>query len=204
MPTSNCCDLVSNFTVSLTGCILSVNTSSRAEFMKLCEEEVLTGPVIGTLSMTAHATDSVYVGCPANAGVTIPWISKYDCDNDIVHFLFGGEGTSHITGDVGTLATQRYSANRRYKSINANSGGGPAALVQNICREEGYGLTYNGLPIAFDTSNESTLSRSSFVPDLGAVNDIIYLQSFNLELIPGNFPTASYSYVFVVGSDSCS
>ena len=203
---SVCCDVVSTFEVDLDGCIISVNTSSRSEFMKLCETEVVTGPVIGSLNMTAYVAEETYVGCQAGAGVSIPWISKYDCDSDksngTTHFLFGGEGNSYITGTPPTnLVTQHYASDRRYLSINANAGSGPSSLVQKACRQEGYGLTYTDGPISFDTSKEGTLSRPSFIAGLGAVDDTIYLQSFSIEFTPGGIPTASYSFVFAIGGD---
>lgn len=203
---TDCCCLAGNFQINLDGCIISLNTSSKAQFMQLCDTDVITGPVVGNLSMTAYANDQAHRGCPAGAGVSIPWLSKFDCDNDdIIYYIFGGEGTSFTTGEVGSYASKHYSANVSYYSVNANAGAGPATFCQQVCREEGYGLTYTGDPIDFDTSVEDTMiiKASDILSGLGALNDTLYLQSFNIDLTPGNIPVASYNFIFTVAEATC-
>jgi hypothetical protein len=203
---TECCTLVGGFEINIPGCFISASTSSKAEFVKLCGDQVLTGPAVGSLSLSAYVGESIYVGCSANAGVSMPWISKYDCINDTTHFLFGGEGNSYTSGDsgdIGAYATKNYSSNLRFLSINANASSGPASFVQSVCREEGYGLNYSQGPISFNTANQAELVMPSPINDLGAVDGLVYLQSFSLELSPGNIPTASYSFIFAVGDGTC-
>ena len=204
---TECCILAGGFVIDLEGCVISVNTSSKAEFVKKCGDQVLTGPSVGSLSINAYVEDSIYVGCPANAGVSMPWLSKYDCNDGETgktHFLFGGEGNSYTSGDIAAYATKNYSSGRSYLSINANASSGPSSLVQSVCRDEGYGLQYTKGPISFNTANQADLVRTAFIPNLGAVDNLVYLQSFSIELSPGNIPTASYSFVFAVGEGDCS
>jgi len=202
----DCCYLVGNFDVNIAGCIISINTSSKAQFSQLCSDNsVVMGPVVGTLSMTAYADDKIYKGCPAGAGVSIPWVVKYDCDNDILYYIFAGEGDSYVVGDASGYASRHITSPASYLNVSANAGSGPATLYSKSCRREGYGLTYNGGPISFSTSSEGevTYNASSIVGGLGAVDNTLYLQSFSLELTPGSVPIASYSYVFRVGNYTC-
>jgi hypothetical protein len=198
----DCCCLAGNFTVNLDACLISLSTSSKTQFTQLCSDNTaIIGPVIGTLSITAYADDKLYKGCPAGAGVSMPWLVKYDCDNDKLHYLFGGEGSSYTTGDV-TTAYKHVIAPARYKSISANAGSGPATPCTVACREEGYGLTYKGGPISFSTSSTDELSYGSeyIVSDLGAKDGTMYLQSFSVEYTPGNIPVG---FLFRIGSTGC-
>jgi len=201
----DCCCMAGDFSVNLDGCLISLSTSSKTQFSQLCSDNTaIIGPVVGTLSITAYAADTIYKGCPAGAGVSMPWLVKYDCDNDRLYYLFGGEGSSYTTGDV-TTATKHVTAAARYKSISASAGSGPATPCTVACREEGYGLTYIGGPISFSTSSSQELSFSSsyIISDLGAEDSVMYLQSFSVEYTPGSIPVASYSFLFRVSATGC-
>jgi len=201
----DCCCLAGDFNVNLDGCLISLSTSSKTQFSQLCSDNTaIIGPVIGTLSITAYADNVIYKGCPAGAGVSMPWLVKYDCDNDRLYYLFGGEGSSYTTGDIST-AYKHVTAAARYKSISASAGSGPATPCTVACREEGYGLTYNGGPISFSTSSSQELSFSSnyIISDLGAEDSVMYLQSFSVEYTPGSIPVASYSFLFRVSATGC-
>ena len=201
----DCCCLSGDLTVNLDACLISLSTSSKTQFSQLCSDNTaILGPVVGTLSITAYADNVIYKGCPAGAGVSMPWLVKYDCNNDRLYYLFGGEGSSYTTGEPPN-ATKHITANARYKSISASAGSGPATPCTIACREEGYGLTYNGGPISFSTTSESELSYSSsyIISDLGAEDGVMYLQSFSVEYTPGSIPVASYSFLFRVGSAGC-
>ena len=203
---TECCYLAGNFKINLDGCIISLNTSSKAQFSQLCSDNTaVIGPVIGTLSITAYADDKLYKGCPAGAGVSMPWLVKYDCDNDKVYFIFSGEGNSYTSGNISEYASKHITAPARYLAINASAGGGPATPYTMVCREDGYGLTYIGQPISFSTSSEQelTMVSESIMSGLGAEDNVIYLQSFSIELVPGSIPIASYSFLFRVGSYGC-
>lgn len=189
----DCCKLVGNFVLNVTGCIISVSVNSSTEASKICEDTLVIGPTIGTASVVGYATDTIHTGCPGRAGVSIPWVRKWDCENNEVYFLFAGQGRSFVAGDVQNLAT----VNERicsYPTMNASAQGGPASIYMETDQEDGYGLRYVGQPFSFETSDENDVTFTNF----GVGEGPLYLQSFNLDCSPGNIPTASYSFVFVV------
>ncbi len=195
----SCCKLVGNLKLSDTlGCIISVNVSSRLEIIKKCGTDLLIGPSTGTVSITGYAvtpTDvdsGLHTGCPGRANVSIPWIKKYDCDNDVVYLISGGEGSASIAGDVDNLATLNIPSGRSFPSISASSTSGPATVYMETEQEDGYGLNYTGGPIAFDTTDELIISN------FGVGSGPLYLQNFSVEFNPGQIPTASYSFLFVI------
>jgi hypothetical protein len=59
-------------------------------------------------------------------------------------------------------------------------------------QEEGYGMEYRGGPISFDTGNELTMNN------FGVGEGIMYMQNFSVEFNPGEIPTATYSFLFVI------
>jgi len=197
----DCCRLVGNLELDLEGCIISVNSSTRPEIIKKCGGEILVGPTMGTVSITGYAVTStqqdsgIHTGCIGKAGVSIPWVRRYDCDLNVVYFIPAGEGASYVAGPVETLASipGGQSTGRKYSTINANAGSGPATVYMETEQEDGYGLIYTGGPIPFDTS--STLEYDNFVIDNGP---ILYLQSFSLDMNPGEIPIASYSFAFSI------
>ena len=60
------------------------------------------------------------------------------------------------------------------------------------CQEEGYGLNYRGGPIAVDTLEELIINN------FGVCEGPLYLQNFSVEYNPGEIPSASYSFLFVI------
>ena len=194
-----CCNLVGNLNLNLNGCVISVNVAGKTEVSNACGSTPLPGPTTGTVSITAYASDSMFVGCPSKAGVSISWIKKYDCENNKVYFIFAGQGASFIEGDESALNSLGLyldnPLNRVYNSISASSSSGPQSIYMETAHKDGYGLRYDGQPIDFDTggpSNEVTIPN--FVEGKGD----LYLQGFNLEASPGNIPTVSYSFVFTI------
>ncbi len=199
----NCCKLVGNLTLSdlSDACITSVNVSSRSEIIKQCGGDLLLGPTAGTVSITGYAISptagdsGVHTGCPGRAGVSIPWIRRYDCDNNQLYLINGGQGSSFIAGEVDNLASLVNASGRSFSSISASSLSGPSTIYMETSQEEGYGLEYSGGPISFDT--RESLEISNF----GAGDGVLYLQNFSLELNPGEIPTATYSFMFIVTTD---
>jgi len=195
----NCCKLVGNLTIDgIDGCITSVNVSSRSEVLRECGGELLIGPTTGTVSITGYAVDStqsdsgIHTGCPGRAGVSIPWVRRYDCDNDELYLISGGQGSSFVAGEVNGLASLIIATGRSFPSISASSTSGPATIYMETSQEEGYGLNYGGGPIAFDTRDELIISN------FGVGEGPLYLQNFSVEFNPGEIPTASYSFLFVI------
>lgn len=198
---SPCCKLVGNLDINLSGCIISVNMSSRAEIIKECDGQPLFGPSTGTISITGYAvnlnpnTSPFHVDCPGRAGVSIPWVRRYDCDTNTVYMIPAGQGSSYVAGEVNGLASINISANPRmtFTSYSASSSSGPATIYMETEQEDGYGLTYRGDPISFDTGD--ALIFQNFMTPGGPE---LYLQSFSLEMSPGEIPVANYSFMFVL------
>lgn len=209
MANGDCCQLVGSFTgLDLDGCIISVNMSSRAELIKECGGEVLFGPTTGTVSITGYAVplnnpgSVIHVGCPGKAGVSIPWVRRYDCggtDNSnpgTVYLIQAGQGSSYVSGDIQNLAQLNIDPNIEFTSVSASSSSGPASIYMYTTQKDGYGLNYTGGPIAFNS--EDSMVFSNFLIPGGPA---LYLQNFSLETNPGEIPVANYSFMFVVGDD---
>ena len=206
---NECCNLVGDLRLSVNGCFLSFNMNSRTDVIKECDGEPLVGPSTGTVSVTAYMEDQptgsrgrIYSGCQASASVSIPWTRRYDCEEDQVYYINAGKGTASMIGDTTPHATIRNEAVvRRYPNISANVGNGPTSIYSLQEQVDGYGLIYNGGPINFDSADENTLTftASSIIPPSvgvpAGVTDL-YLQSFNLNLNPGEIPQVSYSFAF--------
>jgi len=199
-----CCKLVGNLGIVIPGCVISINMNSRTDVVKECDGEPLIGPSTGTVSVNAYATPMrVYHGCQATASVSIPWVKRYDCETDTVHYINAGKGTSSIIGRDYVVRYARIinDIGRTYSNVSANIGSGPANVYSLQEQIDGYGLIYEAGPINFDTSQESTIimPMGSIVPSefkvpVGATD--LYMQSFNLNLNPGEVPQVSYSFVF--------
>lgn len=204
MAVTSCCQLVGDLNMSsIPGCITSINVSSSTEITDVCAE-IKTGPTVGNISITGYASDTVFIGCPSQAGVSVSWARRYDCDTDTLYFMHSGEGQSFISGDIaGTVfvgggddhdyVSLNQTANRSYEVINASSDGGPTSSYLQTIRTDGYGMTYTGDIFQFNTGN--TLEFSNF---LGIGTGPLYLQSFNINFPSGGFPIASYSFLFSI------
>lgn len=188
-----CCQLVGNLSIG-PGCYTSVNTSCSTEMINACGDDTpLCGATIQTVTLAGYATTTVHVGCPGKAGVSIPWIKKYDCDNNKLYFLFAGEGQSYLSGDIGGLALLNNTVSCAPSSISfsASSSSGPASIYMEDSQDNGYGLVYRGDPISFTTSKGGTVVSIS----VGSIDGDFYLQTFNLSAQPGQLPVASYTFV---------
>lgn len=189
MAGGGCCQLVGNLQLGIDGCIISVSTSSSSEVAAVCGDEPLEGPVTHSVSITGYASNELWRGCPGKAGVNISYIRKYDCVNNVLYFIFAGQGQSFVSGNVGGLASL-YKSFSSVSSFSANSSSGPASIYMEIEQTNGYGLRYSGGPISFSTSELGSPI------DLGsALGGEHYLQSFNFDAQSGQLPIASYTFV---------
>jgi len=189
----DCCKLVGNFPINSDKCFVSINVSSSTEASLIDNNTLIVGPTVGTVSITGPAQEKIHVGCPGRASVQIPWLRRWDCDNNQIHFIPQGEGRSSIFGDVSNLATLHKFIGK-YRIVNASSSSGPAVIYTDEYQSDGYGLTYTGAPISFSTTKEGVTWDGEGL-NLGV--GTMYMQSFNVEFSPGQVPTASYSFVFV-------
>jgi len=207
-----CCHIAASFDTNNVDAIISVSSRSSTEVSK-AGDNILKGPTTGTVSVTGYAADEVYVGCGGRAGVSIPWIRKYDCEKDTIHFIFSGEGKSYTSGslvmpnsgeDIALLNNTLVDSTGSpvsYPLVDASAAGGPYSVYFQNNQTDGYGLTYIGAPYAFDTSTEESTTI-----DIGFGGwSLLYLQSFSIQLVPGQVPTASYEFVFTISDDgNCS
>jgi len=193
-----CCHIAAAFDTNDVDAIISVSSRSSTEATK-AGNNILKGPTTGTVSVTGYAADEVYAGCGGRAGVSIPWIRKYDCESDTVHFIFSGEGKSYVAGDLDMpngflMAELSNSLDVSYPLIEASAASGPYGVYFRNNQTDGYGLKYYGAPFDFDTSLEDNTTV-----DLGFGGwSLLYLQSFSIQLVPGQVPTASYEFVFTI------
>jgi len=182
------CRLVGDLDLGIDGCVVSVDVSCSTDIVLACGEEVKEGASIQTISLSAFAGTVVWAEAPSKAGVSIPFVQKYDCEEDIMHFIFSGEGKSFYTSAANQLVDLHHVFPTECTSYSASSSSGPATVYLLDTQVNGYGMTYKGGPLSFSTSAEGTLIS---VGDLGAC----YLQNFSLNAQPGQIPTVSYSFV---------
>lgn len=186
-----CCQLVGDLKLGMAGCIISINTNCSTEGIIACgDDQPLPGPSTGTLSITAYADNNVWIGCAAKAGLTVPYIRKYDCDTDTIYFIPSGQGQSFTSGNTQGFASVKYVLST-CTALSASSANGPASPYLQETQTNGYGLSYNGGPISIDTTPEMDASSIGT-----AFPDELYIQSFSFDAQPGQLPTVTYSYIF--------
>lgn len=209
---TDCCILASNFSniTGISDCLISANLTAKAEIVKECgtgpDGEVIFGPTIGSLSLTAYANlGSLHKDCQGRAGVSIPWARHQGCAFGIggldtgITFIKSGSGSSYVAGNVDGLASIVKSTGRKYPSISISSQSGPSSIGTVIEQTDGAGLIYNGLPstLSFDSSRDSMIFNFTVSYDGNSISEW-YLQNFSLELTPGEIPVANYSFMFYI------
>ena len=183
-----CCQLVGDLKIDLSDCVTSINVSSSTEIIDACSPPEL-GPTVGNVSLSGYAADSIYVGCPIQAGVSLNWVRRYDCVNDKLYLISSGLGSAFMVGpDIETVSLLGELTS--YQIINASAGSGPSSLYTEAIRRDGYGLSYSGNIMQFNTENERT--HTNFGVGVGTM----YLQSLNFDAQPGQVPVVSYSFIF--------
>ena len=187
---AGCCQLVGDLQLGMGGCIISINTNCSTEGIIACgDNSPLEGPSTGSLSITAFADNRPWVGCAAKAGLSVPYIRKYDCEQDILYFIPSGQGQSFTTGNTQGFASVRYVLST-CEALSASSTNGPASQYLRETQVNGYGLSYNGGPISINTT--SAMEPSS----IGVGPSEMYIQSFSFDAQPGQIPTVTYSYIY--------
>jgi len=203
MAGTDCCQLVGDLDMSaIDGCVISINVSSSTEITDVCDT-IQAGPTIGNVSITGYSSNVIYIGCPSQAGVSISWARRYDCDTNTLYFMHTGQGQSFIAGEVSgntfvgdpnhNYVSLNERSDRQYYVMSASSTSGPTALYQRSLRLDGYGMNYTGDLFKFDTA-QSLIFDNALNLGVGSW----YLQSFNLSFNPGALPTASYSFLFAI------
>ena len=198
MSTDDCCKLVGNFindtgfNFDPSGCFISVNNNINTEYSNTECDDMIGGFTSGSLNLSGYAGAEIYTGCPGRAGVQVLWLRKYDCTNDILHFIYAGEGRSFMSLDSITGITLSKSYDKQTRVISASSQSGPSSLYSDTLQTEGIGMRYTKGPITFNTNTEANCTLSNM--GLG-VSDY-YLQNFNIEMVPGSIPVANYTFAY--------
>lgn len=200
---ASCCNLVGNFNITAPG-IISVTSQGSTQMNLFTAGGVSAStisPSTGTVSITAYASQERYVGCPGRAGVSIPWIMRSNCAENI--YLFGGAGRSYISGEVGSYARFPIIPGivnpiSEYGVVSATAGSGPASLYEDSIQQDGYGLIYTGNPWNIDTTSEAgcTINLTSYgIGGYGSCK----LQNINIQCVPGQIPVVNMSFVYSIG-----
>lgn len=189
------CQVAGNITVGGSGCIISISTNSSVESKLVCgETKLFLGATIETVTITGYATMIPHKGESGRAGYSSPLTRKYDCDIDSIRFLCNGEGSSYVMGNVGGLArVKEFGAIT--EGFSASAASGPSSVCLASSQTNGFGMSYNGLPISFSSGSDScTMIELS----VGATSGNFYLQSFSLDMPSGQVPVASYTVTRVI------
>lgn len=193
---AGCCHLVGNFfedtSFNFSDCIVSVNNTVNTELNDYGCGNITEGPRIGTLNISGYVDTNIYTGCPARAGVQVLWMRKYRCDIDSTHFIFLGAGRSFMHEAASGYVNLIKEASSTTNTVSASSQSGPAALFSINVQKEGVGMSYSKGPITFNTSTESGCTLGNLGVGIGSY----YLQTFNIELVPGAIPIASYTFAY--------
>jgi hypothetical protein len=190
-----CCKLVGNLDyIDLNGCITSINVSSSTEIIGACSPPEL-GPTVGNVSITGYAQYNIHKGCPVQAGTSVNWVRRYDCEEDKLYLIQSNYATAFMVGSSSSITyISLIGELTNYKVINASIGSGPTSLYTDDNRVDGYGLNYSGNILSVDTS------QSLIYNNFGVGSGDMYLQSFNFNAQPGQVPTVSYSFLFTLST----
>jgi len=205
-----CCYLVGNFYVTAPG-IISVTSQGSTEVTLITAGGVsatTVGPSTGTVSISAYAGTARYYGCPGRAGVSIPWLTKNDCSENV--YLFGGAGKSYISGNDGVGSYASFPSIpdvsnpvNSFNVINASASSGPASLYEDSIQQDGYGLIYEGNPWSINTTKETgagscTINLTSY--GIGGYGEC-KLQNLQIQAVPGQVPVVNMSFIYSLGDD---
>lgn len=195
MPTCSC-NIVGLLSINYSGIVsASINGGTNVEVAE--DGLVLLGPTVNTLSITAYPFlpgGDWFLGasCPSSAQAQIDWIQKYDCYNQITHFITKAGGKASISGGPIDGVSLECDPNVITNSFDASASSGPTTSYLSVQRKDGFNLIYTGRPIAIQSG-----SPRPYTITLGTVGTIsAYLQSFSLTITPPSPATVSYSFVF--------
>lgn len=194
----DCCKLVGNFfnetelNFDTYGCFISVNININTEYTDYECSTMVGGATTGTINLSGYAGTAIYRGCPGRAGVQVLWLRKYDCENDVLHFIFSGAGRSFMSVDSITGLTLAKTFPKKTRVTSASSQSGPSSLYSDYLQTEGIGMSYTAGPITFDTGNGATCT----LPNMGVGEGSYYLQNFSIEMVPGSVPVANYTFAY--------
>jgi hypothetical protein len=188
------CNLAGMLSMNYAG-ITSASLNGGTEVTISDDGTVLIGATINNLSITAWAYvpgSDRFLGatCNASANAEIRWMTKYDCVNDVTHFVPLSGGKASIVGGPINGISLSCDPGIVSKSFNASVGQGPTTPYSTENRRDGFNLIYSGTPIQVESG-----SPRSYGINLGPVSVTAYLQSFSLTINPPSPATVNYSFV---------
>ena len=199
---ANCeCNIAALLSINYTGIVsASINGGTTVELAET--GLVLLGATINNLSLSAYAYTpgqdrSLGVTCPMQAQASIPWVQKYDCMNNTVHFIPKAGAKASISGGSasGGISGILYldcDPNITTPQFSASAQSGPVSPYITSDRRDGFNLVYTGRPIAVQSG-----SPRPYTINLGPGNTVQgYLQSFSLNINPPQPAMVNYSFVF--------
>ena len=199
---ANCeCHIVALLEMSYDGIIsASINGSTTVEVSE--SGLVLLGATVNTLSISAYAYEpgnDRYLGatCPMQASASIPWVQKYDCIRDVVHFIPKSGSKASISGGTiqGGIPGVVYlgcDPNVTTTQFSASAQSGPTTPYISNDRRDGFNLVYTGRPIPISSGSPRPY-HLNIGPDMTIT---AYLQSFGLNINQPAPAIANYSFVF--------
>ncbi len=190
------CNIVALLNINYSG-ISSANINGGTTVEVAEDGLVLLGATINNLSITAYPFSpggDWYMGatCPSSAEAQLQWVQKYDCINNVTHFIPKSGGKASVTGGALDGIDLQCDPNVVTSSFSANASSGPATHYIENERRDGYNLVYTGGPIAIQSARPRYYSISLGIG--GTIRG--YLQSFSLSVSPPSPATVNYSFVF--------
>jgi hypothetical protein len=196
------CNIVGLLTASYQGIFSAAIDGSTAIEVSEDDGTVLLGQTVSTLSIGAYAYipgEDRYLGatCPMQASAQVPWVTKYDCANDVVYFIPKAGGKASIVNGGGSgvdssIISLECSPGIINTNLQADATSGPATPYIMAEREDGYNLVYTGNPIPIESAKPQL-----YEIELGFVGTIRgFLQNFSLSVSPPAPAKVQYSFVF--------
>lgn len=199
---ANCeCHIAALLEMSYSG-IISANINGGTTIEVSESGLVLLGATINNLSISAYAYEvgqDRYLGatCPLQASANIPWVQKYDCIRDEVHFIPKSGSKASIAGGTtnGGIPGVLYldcDPNITTTQFNASAQSGPTTPYISNDRRDGFNLVYAGRPIPINSGNPRP-----YTIQVGPSYSVRgYLQSFSLNINHPAPAIVNYNFVF--------
>lgn len=182
------CNIAANFPGLHNQGFIAVSLRANTQILITTERLVLVGASVGELSITAYSAYENF-SCPGKASVNYEWMQRYDCINDIMHFIPKGGDRSYFEGELTNDISMTSVVS--YQSFSASAASGPHTPYLMTTHYDGYDFSYNGDPIEVN----GRWTGAGAVENLLPVGSEVYLTSFTWEQTPPNWPTVSYSFM---------
>jgi hypothetical protein len=116
-------------------------------------------------------------------------MQRYDCENDIMHFIPRGGDRSYYEGEITSDISMTTAVG--YDTFSASAASGPHTPYLKFPHFDGHNFNYSGRPISVTGRWTGAGSVESLLP----AGSEVYLTSFTWEQTPPSWPTASYSFI---------